>query len=249
MPLTGEAQVIVDRIDENCKLLYSGYTEHVDYNLEVAYHRNSCSHYGKSTIPKEDCECPVVNEKRVRQIKRKGYLDQLREFAQNKDTDRELKAERGAPRIKVAGRPPGDLGGFFTLDEIECEIPYIVDRVLEEVGRDRTWACQSARHILIGLANQCCHFADARPDQLRVIDKACSKWVATARSTLRISTRDTIFDSIVCGNCGGGLSTPAGNRGESDVRCVGTPEQPPCGETYPPGEWLTLYERSQARQS
>lgn len=249
MPLEGELRAIVDRIDEKCQLLYSGYSEQVDYRLDVAYHRNVCEYHGKSTLPKEECECPVVSEKRTRQIKRKGLLDQLREFAQNKDTDRNTKAERGAPRIKVAGRPPGDLAGFFALDELECEIVRTVELVLEEVGRDRTWACQSVKHILIGLANQCCHFAEARPDQLRVVDKATSKWVDSARSTLRISTRDTIFDSVVCGNCGGGLSTPSGNRGESDVRCVGTPEQPPCGETYPPGEWLALYERSQARQS
>lgn len=247
MAVSEEAQVILDRIEDNCQLLWDGYTERVDYVVEVAYHRGACQYHGKSTLPKDDCECPVVSEKRTRQIKRKGLLHQLQEFKENKDTDRELKAERGAPRIKVAGRPPGDLGGFFTLDEISVEVVNLTDRVLEEVGRDRTWASQSVFGILRGLSGQVAHFVEARPDQARVLDKACSKWVDLARSTLKISTRDTIFDSVVCGNCGGGLSTPAGNRGEADVRCVGTPDTPPCGETYPPSDWLTLYERTRGR--
>ena len=247
MNVSEEAKALLKRIRDNCDALYSGYTEKVDYNLEVAYHRNHCPHFGKSTLPKQDCECPVVTEKRTREIKRKGYLAQLQEFAANKDTDRNPKAERGAPRIKVAGRPPGDMGGFFTLDEIMCEIPALIDRVLEEVGRDRTWACQPVGGILVGLPGQVAHFVESRPDQAREIDKACKRWVDSCRSTLRISTSETIFDSVVCGNCGGGLSTPSGNRGESDVRCVGKPDTPPCGETYPPGEWLALYERSRER--
>jgi hypothetical protein len=244
--VSAEAQAVLDRIEDNCQLLWDGYYEHIEYSVEVCYHRGDCKHRG-TTAPKGDCEnCPVVNEKRSAQKKRPGLLQQLQEFKEHKDTDRELKAERGAPRIKVAGRPPGDMGGFFLLDEITCEATALVDRVLEEVGRDRTWATQSILSLLRGLPLQVSYFVESRPDQARLIDKACQKWVDSARSTLKISTRDTIFDSVVCGNCGGALSTPAGNRGDSDVRCIGTPTAPPCGETYPPGEWLALYERSRA---
>lgn len=244
-----ETGKVIRRIGDNAKLLYEGYSEKVEYAVDVAYHRGECKYYSKSTLPKDDCECPVVREQRVRNIRRKGLLSQLHDFARNKDTDRNPKAERGAPRIKVAGRPPGDMGGFFTLDEIMCDIPYVMDRVLEECGRDRTWASQPVGSILIGLASQCGHFAESRPDQLRVVDKAARRWVESARSTLKITVGDSIFESVVCGNCGGGLSTPWGNRGDHDVVCVGTPETPPCGHTYPMGEWIKLYEDHQKRVS
>lgn len=237
------ADDVIDEIRENCKLLYDGYYENVEFAVEVAYHRGDCRWHGRASVPKDDCECPVVVEKRVRRKKRHGLLQQLREFSQNRDTDRELKAERGAPRTKVAGRPPGDMEGFFTLDEIECNIPYVVDRALTEAGRDRTWAAQPTRAILMGLAGQTGFFIEAHPDQALDILRATRRWVEQARASLRISTRATVFESVTCGNCGGALSTPAGNRGETDVRCIGTPEQPPCGETYPPGEWLELYQR------
>lgn len=230
------------RIEKNCKLLYEGYPEKVDYYLEISYHRESCQWYGKSTTPKVDCECPVVVEARTKHVNRPGLLRQLEQFARNKDTDRNPKAERGAPRIKVAGRPPGDMGGFFTLDEIMCDIPSVIDRVLEEVGRDRTWASQPVKAILMGLTGQVMHFAEARPDQARVVDKATGKWVKQAQDALRITVGDAVFDSVVCGNCGGGLSTPWGNRGDHEVRCIGSPTDPPCGHTYPMGEWIKLYE-------
>lgn len=240
--MTPDAEAALARIKENCEILHNGYNERVEYIQRVAYHAETCKYHARSYVPKEDCECEVVNEKRVRNLRRPGLLKQLEEFSQNKDTDRSPKAERGAPRVKVAGRPPGDMGGFFTLDEIVCDIPMVVDRVLEEVGRDRSWAAMSVGNILIGLPGQCAYFAESRPDQLRVIDKAAQRWVDSARSTLKINCGESIFDKIVCGNCGGGLSSPYGNRGEADVRCVGTPSAGPCGESYPMAEWIKLYE-------
>ncbi len=312
--LSDEAREIVLRIDENCKLLYEGYLEKVQYVLQVSAHAADCVWHGRTHLAK-DCGCPVTNEQRVRNVRRPGYLDQLREFAKHKDTDRNPKAERGAPRVKTAGRPPGDMGGFFALDELECDIPSVADRFLEALGRDRTWAAQSVRLVLLGLASQvanalsaaaaaggpagagrldggstqgpvidsaddrlrCCEDPlrtskddlvrdrdddlheckddhgikisdhDAPIDHARRVDLAVIRWVDLARRTLKITVQETIFDKIVCGNCGGGLATPAGNRGDHDVRCVGTPSAPPCGETYPPGEWLRLYEDQQRK--
>lgn len=238
-----EEEKILERIGANCRLLYEGYYEPVEYTVPVAYHRNGCDR-----VP-VTCKCPVTNERRSNKVKRPGYLRQLQEFAAHKDTDRNPKAERGAPRIKVAGRPPGDMAGFFAHDEIVCDIIATVDRVLEEVERDRTWAASPVHEILMALAGQVGHFIQARPDQARVIDKAAASWVAKARATLRISTGDAVFDSVLCGNCGGGLSTPWGNRGDHAVVCIGTPSDPPCGESYPMSEWVKLYEDHKRRAS
>lgn len=250
MALTDEEQALVERVKANCTLLVSGYIEKVEYQTEVAYHQLGCKYRGKSTLPKSDCECPVNLEKRVRSINRPGYLAQLHAFAQHKDTDRNPKAERGAPRVKTAGKPPGDLAGFFALDELTCAVVSTVDAALREAERDPTWATMPVGAILGGLAEQTAHILHGgRPDVARTLDLAARRWVDSARSTLRISTVETIFDSVVCGNCGGSLSTPAGNRGESDVRCVGSHDMAPCGESYPVTEWLRLYEDHKRRQS
>lgn len=247
MSLTEEEQALVDRVKANCELLVSGYKEKVEYETDVAYHQDGCKWRGKSTMPKP-CECPVNREKRVRQINRPGYLAQLHAFAQHKDTDRNPKAERGAPRVKTAGKPPGDLAGFFALDELHCAIVSTVDAALREAERDVTWASQPVGVILGSLSQQTAYILQAgRPDVARTLDLAARRWVDSARSTLRISTAETIFDSVACGNCGGSLSTPAGNRGEHDVVCIGSHDMPPCGESYPVTEWLRLYEDHRRR--
>lgn len=226
------AKEILLRIQKNCDLLSRGYPEKAEYRVMVSYHQTGCDNRG--------CSCPQVEEARTRTITRPSLLQQLREFAAHKDTDRNPKAERGAPRIKVAGRPPGDMAGFLTLDEIECDIPRVVDRVLEEVGRDRTWAAVSVLQILYGLAGQVGHFIESHPDQAKEIDKAAAGWVRSAKRALRVDAQDAMFEGVVCGNCGGGLATPWGNRGEAEVRCVGGLDEGPCGESYPMTEWINL---------
>lgn len=235
-----EEHATITRIADNCKLLYSGYPERVEYTVDAPYHREHCPFHGK--IYMTGCDCPKIREKRTRSVQRPGYLAQLKEFSAHKDTDRNPKAERGAPRVKVAGRPPGDMAGFFTLDELMCDIPSVVDKALEEAGRDRTWAATSVPTILAGLATQTGLFIEARPDVARVIDKAAARWVAVARGALKVGASDGMFEGAVCGNCGGALATPWGNRGESAVSCAGSPSEPPCGQTYPMSEWIKLYE-------
>lgn len=245
MALGEDEQKIVRNIEDNCKLLYDGYHENVEYAVDVAYHRGTCPYHGKSTLPKTDCECPIVREQRNRRVKRKGLLEQLQEYQANKDVDRNLKAARGAPRVKTPKMHP-ELAGFFALDEIMADIFSQVDRWLEEADRDRTWASQPVKLILMGLAGQVGHFAEARPDLARTVDRRVARWVGSARSALKITVADSIFDGAVCGNCSGGLST--GHDGNGDmrvIRCVGTPETPPCGESYPITEWLKIYEGRQ----
>ncbi|WP_432112837.1 hypothetical protein [Streptomyces sp. S1] len=238
-----EAEALIERLEANCKLLADGWHEKVDYVVPVKYHdKEKCGLVPHSSTP---CECPVKDEKRARQVRRDGLLDQLQSFRQNKDVDRNPKAERGAPRVKTAGKPPGDIAGFLTLDEITCEAYMLLDRAFEEAGRDRTWLSKSLRDICRGLPYQVKQFVFARPDLARDVVKATDKWVRQARSALCMTVSDAMFGSTVCGNCGGGLSVAWDNS--SDVRCVGTPLRPPCGETYPMSEWVALYERGTRR--
>ncbi|MFF5973708.1 hypothetical protein ACFY7C_19485 [Streptomyces sp. NPDC012769] len=132
--------------------------------------------------------------------------------------------------------------GFLTLDEITCEAYMLLDRIFEEADRDRTWLAVSIIAVFAGLHYQVTQFAEARPDLARDIVKATDKWVRQAKAALRVTVSDAQFGDTVCGNCGGGLAVAWDNS--SDVRCVGTPADAPCGETYPMSEWVALYEGS-----
>jgi hypothetical protein len=246
MAIDDDTFALIKNIEENCKLLYDGYYENVEFQVDVAYHRGDCKYHGKSTLVKDDCKCPVVREKRNKRLKRDALLKQLQEYQQNADVDRNPKAARGAPRVKTPKMHP-ELRGFFALDEITSEVYRCVDRWLDEAGRDRTWASQPVKAVLMGLAGQVAHFAEAQPDLVVTVDRRVERWVAMARRALKITVADSIFDGSVCGNCGGGLATghdPAGDM--TMIRCVGTPETPPCGDGYPMGEWLKIYESRQS---
>ena len=225
------------RISTNAGLLVSGWTERIDYVVEVATHE--CGR--TAPLSTAHCECPTEKEKRSRSVQRPGLLEQLSEFKKHKDTDREPKAERGAPRVKTAGRPPGDLQGFFTLDEITCDVYSTADRILEEAGRDRSYiAGLNVQQALLALPYQCSRFGDERPDLAHQLAKATDNWVGAAKRALRMTVSDAIFGDTLCGNCEvGGLAIAWDNN--SDVRCIGTPAQPPCGHVYPMSEWVSLY--------
>jgi hypothetical protein len=228
---------ILDRIGANCKLLHDGYHERVEYAVKTCTHIDTCEYHRKSSAPKEDCDCPETLEKRSRQIKRPGYLTQLRDFAKHKDVDRNLKAVRGAPRVKTAGKPPGDMGGLFALDELECEISATVDRILEEAGRDRSWACMPVANILIGLKGQATYMVNDGRD-VRDLERATASWVRKAEAALKITVGQTMFEGMVCGNCSGALAIAADNS--TEVRCIGSLADGSCGTTYGPSEWIEL---------
>lgn len=239
----GSQNPLIVRIRENCDLLYQGYNEAVEYKLPVGYHSTGCPWTAVTTKVTKECKltCRVVHEARTRNVRRKALLEQLQDFQQNKDVDRNPKAARGAPRVKTPKCHP-ELAGFFALDEIVTDIYATVDRAMEESGRDRGWVASPTKYILAGLANQMTYLLDDHEDIVRHVERKVAGWVSTARRTLKITVADSIFDGMVCGNCGGGLASPNGNQGESAVRCVGTPDEPPCGHEYPMSDWLSLYE-------
>jgi hypothetical protein len=237
MTLEPEPRRSRERVYANARELVMGNRESVEYTIPVAYHVASCALTRRDT----SCDCPVKNEKRVRSQQKPGLLGQLRDIAQYKDTDRNPKSERGAPRVKTAGKPPGDMSGVFTLDEIICDIYVTVDKVMEEAGRDRGYAALPVQEVLTGLPGQIEYFGNERPDLARALAQATDKWVAQAKSTLQLTVSDAMFGDTVCGNCGGGLKIAWDNT--SDVICIGTPSTVPCGETYPMSEWVALYEK------
>lgn len=229
-----EIKGMIERIDANCKTLYDGWREQVEYKVPVMYH-GACEDRNNPA-----CGCPTVDEVRVRQVKRPGLLEQLKEYTSNKDADLNPKAARGAPRVKTPKMHP-ELAGCLTLDEITCDAYTLLDKIFEEAGRDRLWLAQPLKAILQGLHYQVSQFAGERPDLARDVMKATDRWVAKAKASLKLTVSEAMFGDTVCGNCNGGLAVAWDNS--SDVRCIGTPAAPPCGTSYPMSEWVALYER------
>jgi hypothetical protein len=234
--LTREEESLVERVQENCDLLTKGWRERVEYTEPVKYHDQGCAFSGTPA----PCECRVENEKRVRHVQQQGLLNQLRLYTKSKDTDRNPKSARAAPRVKTPKMHP-ELNGFFTLDEITCDAYMVIDRVMDEGGRDRNLVSNELTFVLSRLPYQMHEIVRDHPDLVRDMMKATDRWVAKARATLNLTVSDAMFADTVCGNCGGGLAVAW--DGSSDVRCVGSPSEPPCGETYPMSEWVALYEK------
>lgn len=233
-----EGEKILARLEENCDLLVSGWSEKVEYKVPVTYHRTECTREG-------ECECPVTNEKRTKVVKQKGLLAQLQEYTKHRDTDRGPKSERAAPRVKKPKLHP-ELNGFLALDEIHCDAYMVLDRIFEQAGRDRTWLTQPLKMVLMGLHYQVKQFIETELELAEEVQRATDKWVMTAKRALALTVPDAIFGDTVCGNCSGGLSIAWDNS--SDIRCVGTPATPPCGQVYPKTEWIALYEQQQRSQ-
>lgn len=232
--MTTEYEVLLERLKNNCDLLALGWDEMVTYKVTQKIHQ-STDHIGK------ECDCPTGQKERVKYVRRPGLLDQLREYQRNKDVDRNPKAARGAPRVKTPKTHP-ELAGFLTLDEITCDAYSKLDRIFEEAGRDRMYFVDRNFHSVInGLPYQVQQYIEARPDLARETLKLSERWVRQAKATLKMTVDDAMFEGVVCENCGGALAVAWDNQ--SDVRCIGSPADPPCGHTYPMSEWVALYER------
>lgn len=238
--LEGEARVLMERLTENVGFLVYGWRDKIEYVVPVRYHdKGQCT--SATRIRNGDkCDCPTKDEKRTRHVQVDCLLDQLKEYTKSKDVDRNPKAARQAPRVKKVKYMP-ELNGFFTLDEITCDIYMTLDRAYEEAGIDRTVTSRPLSELLGGLVIQMGGIAETHTDLVADMVKATAKWVGMARRTLNLTVADAQFGSTVCENCNGGLAIAWDNS--SDVRCIGTPTTPPCGHTYPMSEWVGLYER------
>lgn len=238
--LSDEPRQLMERLTENVGLLVYGWREKIEYEVPVRYHDKGQCSFASRAKNGDVCSCPVRNEKRSRHIQVDCLLDQLKEYAKSKDVDRNPQAARQPPRVKKIKNNP-ELNGFFTLDEITCDAYMVIDKAYEEADLDRTVTSRPLTEVLGGLILKMGELAEGRPDLVRDMVKATGKWVSMARHTLNMTVSEAQFSGTVCGNCQGGLAVAWDNS--SDVRCIGTPTAPPCGETYPMSEWVSLYEK------
>lgn len=225
----------IKKVEADIKLLNQGWRDKVEYMLPVVYHRPHCESTGNGNA----CECPIVNEKRSKHVTSPGLLQQLEEYGKHVDLGAEPKAERGSPG-KSKSRPPGDMNGFHTLDEIIAEAYTITDRIMREAGRSAE--VMPIREVLNQLPYQCRQIVDDYPHLVEDIAHATGRWVDKAQRALGIKTTETVFANTVCGDCGGALAVGRDLR-RTDVRCVGTPAAKACGRRYPMSEWVGLYEK------
>ncbi|WP_146132522.1 hypothetical protein [Streptomyces solincola] len=226
-----EIERLQEEIDGLVDQLIRGWTERIHYRVAVP---TDCAHI--------NCKCVAATEARAQTITHAGLLDQLKLFQQQGDPGPRDGAERGAPN-KPGSRPPGNMKGFHLLDEISVEIMSFGQECAERAGYGPDVALVSVAGNLGNIRRLSTSAYDR--DELLAYDirNRLRGWVRRCRLALAHDQPDEMLADTVCGECGGGLAV--GRGAETDVRCVGTPEQPPCGVRYGRQDWVALLEAQQ----
>lgn len=76
------------------------------------------------------------------------------------------------------------------------------------------------------------------PDMAQAVARGFRRWVHDARVLLGYESRKVTLADTVCGQCGGTLAVAV--DATSDVRCIGTADEDPCGMIYGRLEWVSL---------
>jgi hypothetical protein len=92
--------------------------------------------------------------------------------------------------------------------------------------------------LLAELAASVDRQCEERPNACKTAAHRAGAWVRSARITLGYETRQVQLTDSVCGRCGGTLIVAA--DASTDVRCIGTDDEPACGMVYGRAEWLSL---------
>ncbi|MGW6255427.1 hypothetical protein [Streptomyces sp. NPDC055085] len=221
---------VLNDIEDNIRQLTEGWQEHIDYKIRI--HTEGCG--------TRECDCPI--ELRGKTIRHHSLLRQLRDYAEDGDPGPQDDNGSVGNHNKSTSRPPGRVQGFHLLDEITVEAIYLFDRILCEMGLDRTRALRTGLDSILFAMRQ--DLRDHQDDYPHLLDEAregTRDWVRRARQLLAHDERPEPLPGMVCGGCGGGLKlrkTP-----QPAVRCVGSLAAGPCGVEYPHTEWLALYEQ------
>lgn len=206
---------LVRDIERNVILLRDGWEEKVEHRVRVNGHL----------------------EARANTVRMAGLLDQLREYAIDGDPGPDNRAQRGSPN-KAGSRPPGRVGGFILLDEINSEAEYWAERLLRETGRELS-VMPAPAHLGV-LLDECRRLEETHPGLVGDVAAATREWVRKARKLLAHDDGQVMFAGTVCGDCGGGLAVQREAATATAVRCVGGPEAQGCGARYEREQWLEL---------
>lgn len=134
---------------------------------------------------------------------------------------------------KPGSRPPMNMVYSNAVDTIEEQAIEAWADIEPDLPPTSPLAC-----LLADLRTAAITYADERPQGVQRLARAFRRWVHDARVLLGYESRKVTLADTVCGECGGTLAVAI--DATSDVRCIGTADNDPCGMIYGRLEWVSL---------
>ncbi|QES45238.1 hypothetical protein DEJ49_33405 [Streptomyces venezuelae] len=222
--------------------LADGWEERAEYHVPITRHTLLCQALRSAMSPGRrrhaECACQTEIEARAQTSLLPSLLDQLQ------DEIAEPAATTGGPKSvdDPHSNPPGNQAAFECLLGIKVHARAHFEalrRVLyPDHGRREAVTVVSA---LRAIPDWCAMANDSGYDELVFeIKEDLRKRVRTARIILGYEAPQRLLETTVCGGCGGALIVA--EDASTDVRCIGTPEAPGCGQMYRRWDWINLLE-------
>lgn len=209
-----------ERIVELYAHLVHGWDEHIEWHAHIQ-------------MPNGD----TIVEARAKYVRQAGLIPQLQHAVHHKGSGN----SQGPSSNKPGSKAPLNMAAFELLDEIVVGAQSWHDMLYDElydnhiVGNNRR-----INHVLANIVPMCERLQHVKPSLTRGVLKDANRWVKRARVLLGYDKPLVMLKDTVCGECGGGLAVAT--DASTDVKCVGTPEDSPCGVVYPRFRWLEMVE-------
>lgn len=208
----------VERIGQLYSHLVHGWDEHIEWSERIITLKGD-----------------LILEKRAKYIRQAGLIPQLQVAVSVKGSSN----GQGPSSNKPGSRPLINMAALDLLDHIVVGAQTWHDKLYDElyihhaVGNNRRLT-----HVLANILPMCERLQHVKPSLVRGVLKDANQWTKRARILLGYDKPLVMLRDTVCGECGGGLAVAT--DASTDVRCVGTPEESPCGVVYPRFRWLEM---------
>lgn len=222
--------------------LADGWEERIEYQVNIKRHVMLCqiwrSAMSQARQRHYECACPEHLEARARTVQLPSLIDQLQEAVAEPTS---MVGGDGASGDKPHSNPPGNQEALDLLLSIKTDVLVCYGGLHQLLYPTHPERAVSVISALRTLPDWCAMASDSGYEQIVCdVKEVLRKRVRSARIILGYDTRQTMLADTVCGECGGALIVA--DDASTDVRCIGTPDAPPCGTKYYRWQWIDLLE-------
>lgn len=204
----------VELLAMNVQCLVNGWRERVEYNVKI----------GKDV------------EARAKTMRHVALILQLQEMSLTQSSG------SGGPSVnRPDSRPPGNMAPLHLIDTISEQARFLYADLCADfrgVAPQDPLLHQRITQVLHNLLAVSQVAIETHPRNVHQVARTSSQWVRKARCMLGYDKPQVLLRDMVCGNCGGALCVAS--DASTDVRCIGTPALPSCGQVYARWDWLNL---------
>ncbi|MEU6674783.1 hypothetical protein [Streptomyces sp. NPDC046925] len=236
-----------EHVADLVRQLLDGWEERIEYQVMIQMHAPLCQIGRAAMTPGRRkhyvCVCPQRLEERARSALQPPLVDQLQE-AISEPVANGSGSGSGA-RDKPHSNPPGNGEALELLMKIQATAWLHHGKLRAELYPDHVHAPRiTAPAVLRQIADWSAMASDGTLEcgYSLVVDvkEDLRKLVKTARIILEYDSPQRMLEETVCGNCSGALIVA--EDASSDVRCIGAPDAPGCGQRYFRWDWINLLE-------